>query len=150
MDTEALIRLWTSSRDGDWTPEGLQAIRRLLEDRVGYIPEKKPNPLSPQPDTDTYHDHDKLLGLALRLSSLSPAFLVIAALSLLPVLATALSWAGGGFTGVTTQEWLRYFGASLVSAFQSGLVSIALFLVMKTVSEVIFLLMDIEHSTRSR
>ncbi len=147
MDTQALVNLWANSEDADWTPEGIEAIKSLLRERAGFVPEKRVGShLLIHPDT--YHDHDKIIGLALRLTSLSWLFLLLAALALIPVVLAAQAWGSGAIAGAAFEDWLRFFGPSLVSALQSGLISIALFLAVRAASEVVLVLMDIEQNTR--
>jgi len=152
MDVESLLQLWATSLDGDWTPEGLQAVRSILQDRVGYVPERKPMPQDVSTsDPDSYHDRDRLITLSVRLSSLSWVFLVLAGLALFPIAVALVNWASTDWAGpFSAGEWLQFYGGTVVNGLQSAIVSLALFLVARIGSEMVFLMMDVEYNTRPK
>jgi hypothetical protein len=152
MDVASLLQLWATSMDDDWTPEGLQAIRSILQDRVGYVPERKPLPLGAStPPPDNYHDRDRLITLSVRLGGLSWVFIILAALAVFPIVATLLNWASSNWANpISVGEWLQFYGGAVVNGLQSAIVSLTLFLVARVGSEMVFLMMDVEHNTRPK
>ncbi len=152
MDLESLLHLWATSMDEDWTPEGLQAIRGILQDRVGYVPERKPAPPGAStPGADTYHDRDRLITLSVRLSGLSWVFIILAGLAVFPIVAILVNWASTTWADpLTVGDWLQFYGGTVVNGLQSAIVSLTLFLVARVGSEMVFLMMDLEHNTRPK
>jgi hypothetical protein len=152
MDLESLLHLWATSIDEDWTNEGLAAVRKILEDRLGYVPERKPIPL--REDTQgsgTHHDRDRLVRLSTRLSNLSWVFLVLAALALFPVVEAIASWLDTTWAQpLSVTGWMQIYGAAIVNGLQTALVSLALFLIGRIGPEVVFLLIDVERNTQPK
>jgi hypothetical protein len=138
--------------DEDWTIEGLAAVRKILQDRLGYLPERKPIPL--RKDTrgsGTHHDRDRLVRLSTRLSSLSWVFLVLAVLALFPVVEAIANWLDTTWAQpLLVASWMQIYGAAIVNGLQTALVSLALFLIGRIGPEVVLLLMDVEGNTRPK
>ena len=99
---------------------------------------------------DTFHDRDRLLGLALKLGTISWLFLILAGISLLGAVL------GGAYLFSPFMDNKSGFDISsgiIVGVFGpmgSALIFVTLFFLLRAFGEVIFLLMDIEDTIREQ
>ena len=147
METEYLLGAWQIGTEDEWTPEGLEAIRRILSDRLGSVPPRpEVGPLVSPSLPDTYHDHDAIIGWSFRLQSVSWLLLaasILSLLSLVPGVFGIISDVlfGQGYFGLE-------FGLPLLIPIASAAVSFGLFMLLRAGSQALLLLLEIEDNTR--
>lgn len=106
--------------------------------------------VSEETGPDTYHDRDRLLGLAMNLGTISWLFLILAGISLFGAVI------GGAYLFSPFMEIKSGFDVSsgiIVGVFGpmgSALIFVTLFFLLRAFGEVIFLLMDMEDTLRER
>jgi hypothetical protein len=148
METEYLLGAWQIGTAKEWTPEGLEAIRRLLLDRLGYVPPRVADANAQSSSVaDTYHDHDSVLKWALRLEGASWLPLVLAVLALISLIPEVFNFfqdvvLGGGNFQVE-------FGLNLLIPAGIAVTSLSLFLLLRAASHALLILLDIEDNTRA-
>lgn len=152
LETTHLADLWNAATEESWTPEGLEAIRQLLVERLGAVPPRHSASLPPEPteEADTYHDPDRMLSISLSLNWLSWLSIAIAVISgggFLILLAASLFRMG--LIPIDLQE-VAYRTAGLWPFLQTFVVSISLGFLLRAFAEGLLVLMDIEDNTRSR
>ena len=153
MENEYLLGLWNTAGPDDLTPEGLQALRQVLKQRLGLLPRKgvlyEPAAFRGQ---DTYYDKEKIETLSVRLHGFSTLFLGLTILAVIAVMAafigTAVTLADPAGTGPNLVE-IVYSAAGLFPFVEGALVAATLVYVLRAASEGLLLLMDIESNTRA-
>ena len=144
-DTEELLAIWKGNDREEWTEEAFEAVREILVERVGNLPEQdeeadSPDGVERDDQADTYYNFDRLTAIAGWARSLSWVFLILAAVAVISgVLIVFQSLNGPSF------EELFF---ALLRGLQSVLVYGFLFVVAQAVAEGIYVLMDIEDNTR--
>jgi len=148
METEYLLGAWQIGTLDEWTPEGLEAIRRILSDRLQTVPPRTESgfPVPPEPP-DTYHDHAAVINWSFRLKSASWLLFAVTVLSLASLIPGALEVVGDVLFGQ------GYFGLQFSLPFiipvSSAAMSFGLFLLLRAASQALLLLLDIEGNTRA-
>ncbi len=146
-DTQELVKIWQENNSSTWTPETFAAIREILLERLGKIPEQ--TTLVPDTEDDTYSDPerlDRIAGWARVLSWIILIFFFVK-----PVIEIYLLW---GYSSASIGDLSSFFlnillsgNPSILSEFFLGVV---LFVILQALGEGIYLFMDIEENTRSR
>jgi len=95
----------------------------------------------PEAESDTYHEQDTLISIATRARRLSSLFLALGVVTALVIIFFLVLYIEGR---ASLDQFIYYFLIGLVPFFLGGFGWIAL----QFISEVIYLLMDIEDNTR--
>ena len=153
--TEELLDIWKKNDRGEWTDAAFEVIREILAARIGSLPaqgedivdseEKADEALE---DEDTYHIYENLV----RVSSLARGFswicLGLAVLALVVDIVLLLA-------SVTVENQMGWGWFSLdrvwiplTSSLPPLLFSGFLFVALRAIAEGIYVLLDIEDSTR--
>jgi hypothetical protein len=147
MDTEYLLGLWSSADTGSYTPEGMEALRQVLHQRLGLLPQQGVQ-YTPH---ETYFEQSRLETVSDRLDTLSSLFLIIAALAALAFLAALVSVGvniasnAGAFLDLLD---VTYSIASVLPFLQAAFVAIAFVYLLRGASQALLILADIEANTR--
>ena len=146
FDTEYLQQIYDEDRHDEWTDAAFEAIRQILQERLGSLPARRPAESPPEEEApDTYFDKGKLISASLRLAALAKVFLGLAVLSLLGGVANAVMQIR---SGADASLLLQYWSSWLVYPLTGFLTALAYYVVLRLVAELAFLLMDIEDNTR--
>jgi ABC-type multidrug transport system fused ATPase/permease subunit len=149
-DTEELIEIWQRNDRDAWSDGAFDAIRIILQERIGELPPQEfiknnhENIDDVERDqveepADKYFDLDRLISTSTQSQYLAWFFLVFAGVSLVFVIyMSAQQIQSGNF---------MYFLPTIISSFLSILLAGFFFVFLKALSEIIYVLMDIEENT---
>ena len=153
--TEELLDIWKKNDRGEWTDAAFEVIREILAARIGSLPAQGEDIVDSEEkvdealeDEDTYHIYENLV----RVSSLARGFswicLGLAVLALVVDIVLLLA-------SVTVENQMGWGWFSLdrvwiplTSSLPSLLFSGFLFVALRAIAEGIYVLLDIEDSTR--
>jgi hypothetical protein len=139
--TEELAQIWQEQDTDEWSPTALQAVRKILIDRLGALPERDvdESPDEVEEDLDLYHDPERSLKVAGWSNTLSWAVLSVYGVFALGFLFYMLSLTRGSS-----------FVVVLISAGFLLLFGGVIFAILQGLGEIILILLDIEDNTRPR
>ena len=153
--TEELLDIWKKNDRGEWTDAAFEVIREILAARIGSLPAQGEDIVDSEEkvdealeDEDTYHVYENLV----RVSSLARGFswicLGLAVLFLVADIVLLLA----SVTGENQMGWggfsLDRVWIPLMSSLLPLLFSGFFFVALRAIAEGIYVLLDIEDSTR--
>jgi hypothetical protein len=147
-DTPSLLKIWRRADGEGWSDEAYEIVRQTLVERGVVLPNpsaKADVDSEPADDDgeDVYHSFDRLMGVASWSTSLSWLFLALAAVVLVVALFSVITnLVGPGRLDLVTLalNFAVLAGLALLFAF--------FFVLSQAISQVIYLLLDIEDNTR--
>jgi hypothetical protein len=139
--TEELRQIWQEHDTNEWTPTALQAVGKILIDRLGALPERDVDESQDEveEDVDLYHDPERSLKVAGWSNTLSIVVLSVYSVFALGFLFYMLFLTGGSSLVVV-----------LISASFILLFGGVIFAILQGLGEIILILLDIEDNTRPR
>ena len=146
-DTADLLEIWQKNDRQEWTPEAFEAIRQILLERNGTVPEQAVNAGENPPQEEasdpvgTYYDPEKLTRVATFAKSL--AWAVIVLFGLLVVFLVIVLMQTFSSTNVLMSV-LQILIVLLLPLVYCGIS----WVMLQAVGEGIYVLMDIEDNTR--
>jgi len=99
---------------------------------------------------DTYHNHENLITLSLRINAFSWVFVALACVAFLGAIGVLASVLPSIRNDESLLRTIPVLSAYLTSPLQAVAVSLALFLLLRAASEGLLLLMDVEDNTRKK
>jgi hypothetical protein len=99
---------------------------------------------------DTYHNHENLVTLSLRINAFSWVFVALACVAILGAIGVLLSVLPSMRNSESLLSALPVLSAYLTDPLQTAAVSMAMFLLLRAASEGLLLLMDVEDNTRKK
>jgi hypothetical protein len=151
-DTAELLEIWQKNDPGEWSPEAFQAIREILIERIGSVPDQQArepeaqgeveSESEPESEPDTYYERKNMIRLASRAKNLSVVVIVLFGLILIAVLISFLPVLLAPFS--QPQNFLIFL-ITLLVAFS---LCAFFWIVLQVIGEGAYLLMDIEENTR--
>jgi hypothetical protein len=144
--TEELLEIWHANDRESWSEEAFEAIRQVLEQRLGKVPEQGETPEiggeveegEDEQVEDTYHSPTRIIKLVTWADTLSWVVLVIYGLNFLRYLSTSIWPKLSGYEG----DWF-YIASMLLSSLDSLITGFFIFLVLRFASEISCALLDI-------
>jgi hypothetical protein len=99
---------------------------------------------------DTYHNHENLVTLSLRINAFSWVFVALACVAVLGAIGVLLSVLPSMQISESPLSAVPVLFAYLSSPLETVAVSLAVFLLLRAASEGLLLLMDVEDNTRKK
>jgi len=99
---------------------------------------------------DTYHNHDNLVNLSLRINAFSWVFVALACVAFLGAIGVLVSVLPNLRNNESFLRTIPVLSAYLTSPLETVAVSLALFFLLRAASEGLLLLMDVEDNTRKK
>ncbi len=99
---------------------------------------------------DTYHNHENLVTLSLRINAFSWVFVALACVAILGAIGVLLSVLPSMQISESPLSAVPVLFAYLASPLETVAVSLAVFLLLRAASEGLLLLMDVEDNTRKK
>jgi hypothetical protein len=99
---------------------------------------------------DTYHNHENLVTLSLRINAFSWVFVALACVAILGAIGVLLSVFPSMQISEAPLSAVPVLSAYLTSPLETVAVSLAVFLLLRAASEGLLLLMDVEDNTRKK
>ena len=144
-ETEELIEIWKKNDREEWTDIAFEAIEEILLERLGAVPPQGEG--IAEQELGTYHDPDVLVRLSVLAKTVAGVVLVA---SIVIWLTNVVEFA----TSVAESYMMAGIGYGYVVAYaiRSATTLVAgafYYVVLRFLSEVAYILMDIEDNTRS-
>jgi len=149
-DTEELLDIWKQNDREKWAEIGFEVVHGILTERLGSVPDRgvdeevqKEKLVDEEPEI--YHDPDVLMRISALARGVAWVVLVASVVSWLDqVVGIISSVTNSPIPGSGLAEIVRY---TLNSGF-TLITGVLYFIVLRFVSEVAYILMDIEENTR--
>jgi hypothetical protein len=109
-----------------------------------------PIPSAGESVPDTYHNHENLVTLSLRINAFSWVFVALACVAILGAIGVLLSVFPSMQNNESLLSAVPVLSAYLTGPLETVAVSLAVFLLLRAASEGLLLLMDVEDNTRKK
>jgi len=142
-ETEDLIEIWQKHNREEWTEDAFEAVKAILIERLGKLPEQNPEDNEDKVKRDQenaweYPSDKKLIKLADASEWLSTAIVGVTIIYLVLVLINNFSREG---FRIGSMEGLLYVANVLINVFYAGFA----FLILQAITEIIYFLIDLRE-----
>jgi hypothetical protein len=145
--TEELLEIWKTNDRSVWSDAGFKAIKKILIERQGSVPPQQAAPAEDEPDSGTYYDIDKISSISTIANVLAWVILVGDAIALIAYL-----FLGTQSNSVNLFKYLTSMSNVmnlLIWCVVYILPGLFFFVVLRVLSESIYVLVEIAENSRS-